>query len=56
MVKTCLNAAYGKVHRGKFLSGNFLTRSDIKRRYSTTSVFIFALEYNIRDVQENSWD
>jgi hypothetical protein len=50
----CLNETYSVVCKGEHLSDSFLIQNDLKQRNDLSPLFInFALEYDIRNVQEN---
>jgi hypothetical protein len=50
----CLNETYSKVHICKHFSDNFPSQNDLKQRSTLSPLFFnFALDYDIRKVQEN---
>jgi hypothetical protein len=52
LIKMCLNETYRKVCIGKYLSDGY-TQNGLKQGNALTLIFNFALEYDIRTVQEN---
>jgi hypothetical protein len=53
LIKMFLNDTYSKVHIGKYLSDNFPIQNGLKQGDgSSPLLFNFALEYDIRNVQE----
>jgi hypothetical protein len=54
LIKMCLNETYSKVRTGKYLSDTFPIQNGLKQRDALSPLlFIVALEYAIRKVQEN---
>jgi hypothetical protein len=52
--KMCLSETYSKAHIGKHLSDAFSVRNDLEQGGALPSLPLnFALEYAIRNVQEN---
>jgi hypothetical protein len=54
LIKLCLNEIYSRVRTGKHLSDKFIVQNGLKPRDALLSLlFNFALEYDIRRVQQN---
>jgi hypothetical protein len=53
LIKTSLNKTYSKVRTGKHLSDNYPIQNGLKKDALSPLPFNFALEYDIRKIQDN---